>query len=165
MQYERRNTGKVAAVKKITCYLLIAWLTLMSGGVNAHVHAYEHHSHQVDQTHDDYLGHDHHLDRDLEIDSVNGSKAASSEFAYGGDDLQANLDNAEKVNEAHFSHAHNHSHSHCAYMPTSCNTLAVIDMPGFTSFLCQQWVCKTIANNIERPKWLLTTHAVVNLLG
>ena len=163
MQYERRNTGKVAAVKKITCYLLIVWLTLMSGGVNAHVHASEHHSHHVNQAQDDYLSHDHRLDLDQEIDSVSGSKTASSEFAPGGDGLQTSVDSTEKVNQAHFSHGHNHSH--CAYMPTSCDAMAVTDVPGFTSFLCQQWVCKTIANTIERPKWLLTTHAVVNLLG
>lgn len=163
MQYERRKTGKVAAVKKITCYLLIVWLTLMSGGANAHVHASEHHSHHANHAHDDYLGHDHHLDLNQEIDNTSGSKTTSSEFALGGDDLQAGADNSEKLNQAHFSHGHNHSH--CAYMPTSCNTLAVADVPGFTSFSCQQWVCKTIANNIERPKWILTTHAVVNLLG
>ena len=163
MHYERHNTGKVSAVKEITCYLLIFWLTLMSGGVNAHVHASEHHSHHVNQAHDDHLGHDHHLDRDQEIDSVSGSTTASSEFAPGGDDLQTSVDSAEKLNQAHFSHGHNHSH--CAYMPTSRDAIAVIDVPGFTSFSCQPWVCKTIVNNIERPKWLFTTHAVVNLLG
>lgn len=133
----------------------------MSGGVNAHVHDFEHHSHHAIQAHD----HDHDLDLDLDqdIDHVNGLKTISSEFITAGDASQSNVDNAEKVNQAHFSHGHSHSHSAC--LPTSCGAMAVADTPSFTSVLCQQWVCKTIANNIERPKWPFTTPAVVSLLS
>jgi hypothetical protein len=129
------NAGKVRLVKKMACYLLLAWLTLMSGG------AYAHALHAHDQP------------------------APVSQSQMQTPSLVLN-----SAPEAHISQVDSCNHTHCGHghavgMLTAQNTNPKTDAKTAPPSSRASWVSSLIASNIERPKWLLTTPAVVSLLN
>ena len=142
-----RTSGKVAAVKKLVCYMLIVWLALMAGGANAHTHSADMHSHDVIHAHD----HDKSV-------LANIGESTSLEDASTLD-----ADYSEKLNKVHSCHSH--THHHAAGLPSCHDMLAVADLPSLTPVFSQRFACIALANDVERPKWPFTTPAVVSLLS
>lgn len=139
------EAGKVANVKKFMCCLLIVWMTLVAGGANALAHSVDHHAH------DAFHAHDH------------GSLATASESTTSQDVLAFNADYSEKLSQHHSGHCH--THHHVAGLPSCHGMLAVADLPNLAPVFSQRMACIAVANNIERPKWAVTTPAVVSLLS
>lgn len=133
------NTGKVAAVKKIMCYLLMVWLALVSVGANAHAsigaaHATWHtHAHTTQKT-------QHH--------------AAAVPQA-----LSTDTSHADTCNHSHCGHGH--AAGMLGHQGTSVETDATAALPVSHA----NWASGPISSNIERPKWSVTTPAVVSLLS
>lgn len=134
--------GKVAAVKKLICHFLIVWMALFAGGVNAHgisdsAHGAEH------------AGHAHST-------TVDSSVEVSAEPANAD---RASADIVKTCSQSHCGHGHS---TGMLMLPSTCIRMdAVTDAPLSSS----RWASAAIADNIERPKWHLTTSAVVSLLS
>ena len=133
------NTGTVRIVKTIICNSLIVWLTFMSVGANAHATS--------DAAHETLYTHDH--------------------FA---EEKQNNLVAFDVASSPEASHADNCNHSHCGHGHAA--GLLTRDGPSAnlnTAIKLQtsrtSWATSHIDNNIERPKWPVTTPAVVSLLS
>lgn len=143
---------KFGNVKNLVCYLLIAGTALISGGANAHMLSVDHHSHEVSSASD----HDHN-------DHGHEEKftAESSDTLADSSKLDAN--NSETLTHAHYSHGH--SHHHASGLPASCDLLAAIEPQSLKPISYLPFVSSAISNNIERPKWLVTTPPVVSLLS
>ena len=141
------KTGKVRPVKKLTCYLLIVWLALMSGGVNAHAHSFEHHSHEAHNTHD----------------HETNSQAMTDEANTLAEPSRLDNNNIENLTQAHYNQGH--SHHHATGLPSSCDVLTEADPPSLKPVFYLALSSSAITNNIERPKWNVTTPAVVSLLS
>jgi hypothetical protein len=123
----------------------------MSGGANAHMHSVDHHSHEAHGAHD----HDHDHDRAANVIA----DAASIE----ADSSRLDANNTETLTQAHYSHGH--SHHHAAGLPASCDLLAAVDPPSLKPVSRLPIVSSVVDNNIERPKWPVTTPSVVSLLS
>ena len=133
------NAGTVRVVKTVICNLLMVWLTLMSVGANAHA--------TDDAAHKTFYTHDH--------------------SAQEKQHHVAALDTASSVE---VSHTDTCNHSHCGHShaagllgqeSASGKTDTVTKVPADRA----SWATSHIVNNIERPKWPVTTPAVVNLLS
>jgi hypothetical protein len=129
------NAGKVRFVKKMAFYLLTVWLTLMSGGAYAHALHTHDQSAQVSQS----------------------QMQALSLVVYAAP--EADTSQVDSCNHTHCGHGH--AAGMVAAQSTSPKTDAKIAPPSSRA----SWVSSPIPNNIERPKWLFTTLAVVNLLS
>ena len=134
--------GKVSAVKKLICHFLIVWMALFAGGANAHgisdlAHGAEH------------AGHAHST-------SVDASNEVSADRANAD---RASADIVKTCSQSHCGHGHS---TGMLMLPSACIKMdAVADAPLSSN----RWASAAIADNIERPKWLLTTPAVVSLLS
>jgi hypothetical protein len=109
----------------------MAWMALMSGGVNAHSIS--------DAAH--------------EVEHAAQTQTTSI-------DAPVNLD-TEHTDACSQSHC-GHGHSTAMLMPVGAQVKAdaIFIVPTSTS----RWASSAVANNIERPKWLFSTPAVVSLL-
>ena len=133
------NAGTVRIVKKFICSFLIVWLTFMSVGANAH--ATNDAAHQAPYT-QDY-------------------------FAQEKQNHVAAFDTASSMD---VSHADTCNHSHCGHghaagLLTRDGSYGNTDTATQVTSSRTSWASSHIVNNIERPKWPVTTPAVVNLLS
>lgn len=121
------------------CHLLIVWLVLMSGG--SHAHATSDAAHGTGHAHD----HSAHLTQNqaAAIDAVTAADAAP----------------AEACNQSHCGHSH--TTGVLTQHATSIKTDGLSCAPKFRD----SWASSLITSNIERPKWSVTTPAVVNRLS
>jgi hypothetical protein len=132
-----RNTGKVAAVKKIVPYMLMLWLALMSVGASAHAslgaaHATWHTpGYTTQQT-------QHHA---AAVPTV----------------LATDTTHTDACNHSHCGHGH--AAGMLAPHGTSVETDATTALPVSH----ENWASGPISSNIERPKWPVTTPVVVSL--
>ena len=140
-----REAGKVALVKKFVCYLLIVWMTLVAGGANALAHSVNHHAHDALHAHD-------HSSLDTSVESITSQ-----------DDTALDADYPEKSSQHPSGHCH--THHQAAGLPSCHDMLPVADLPNFAPVFRQRLASIAVANNIERPKWVATTPAVVSLLS
>ncbi len=130
-------------MKKILCHLFIVWLTLLS--VCASAHATTEALHKALSTHEQ-------------------SDQDSHQFAAAAD---ANIQAMPAADAGHSDSCNpNHcGHGHTAGVATgqraSFKTAAEATLPKSP----ENWVSSPVISNIERPKWPVTTPAVVNLLG
>jgi hypothetical protein len=129
------NAGKVWAVKKMACYLLMVWLTLMSASAFAHAL----------HTHDQPA-------------QVSQSQMQAPSLA------------ADAASEADTSHVDSCNHAHCGHghavgMLAAQSTTLRTDTRTAAPSSRASWASSLIANDIERPKWYVTTLAVVSLLS
>jgi hypothetical protein len=124
-------------VKKLICHLLIVCLALMSGAVAAHA-TYE-------AAHD--LGH-----------AV--AHAHVGEIGDAGSDQasHADADHPDTCNQSHCGHGHNTG------LFTTFKACPKAQAASNAPLARNIWASSTIHNNIERPKWQVTTPAVVSLL-
>ena len=136
---------KVSAVKKLICHFLFVWMALFAGGANAHgisdlaigaEHAGHAHSPKVDLSVDPRI--------EVSADLVNTD--------------QASTDIGKTCSQSHCGHGHNTG------MLMLANTSIKMDAVAGVAFSSSRWVSAAITDNIERPKWLFTTPAVVSLL-
>lgn len=123
----------------------------MSGGANAHMYSVDHHLH--DRHSVAFHDHDH--------DHAPEAEANATSTLADGSKLDAN--NTEILTQAHYGHGH--SHNHAAGLPASCDLHASVESPSVKPVAYLPIVISAINNNIERPKWLVTTPAVVSLLS
>lgn len=134
-----RKTGKVAAVKNLVCYFLIVWLTLVAGGVIAQ--ATKDSPNQASHTHDHTL-------------QATKKQAIAFEFT-----ATLEVNHADVCSQSHCGHGHATGllapHGVCVI------TEALSAIPKTRT----SWVSNPRTTDIERPKWLSTTYAVVNLLS
>lgn len=137
------NAVKVAAVKKIVCYLLIVWLTLMSGGANAHA--------TQDAAHKATHAHDHASHSESIQPAANDIPAAQA--------AKPEATHADVCSQSHCGHSHAAGlvAPHTAFVKSGATNC------GPTS--SAQWASSALPSSIDRPKWLLTTPTVVSLLS
>ena len=133
-------------MKKLTCYLLIFWLALMWGGANAHAHSVEHHAHEA------HTAHAH----EANTQAMTGDAGTSA-------DASQTDNNTKNMTQGHCSHGH--SHHQAAGLPSSCVVLTVAALPNVKPISNLAPASSAITNNIERPKWPITTPVVVSLLN
>ena len=146
--FKNCQAGKVLEVKNLLRYFLMMVFVLMAGSANAHgvmdtapVAAHGH----------SHIQNNHHTHQ------------------YALPDAQHLLAAADSVAPVEAHHIDTCSHSHCghnhaaglmemhsAYMTAG----AAIAVPTSSA----SWASSAITDNIERPKWLFTTPAVVSLL-
>ena len=131
----------VAAVKKLICHFLIVWITLFAGGVNAHGIS----NLAIGAEH---AGHAHSTEVDLSLE-VSADRANT--------DLASN-DISKTCSQSHCGHGHNTG------MLMLASTCIKIDTVAKVATSNSRWSSAAIADNIDRPKWLFTTPAVVSLL-
>lgn len=126
-------------VKKIVCYLLISWLVLIAGGANAH---------GISDTARvaEHSAHMHAVNTD-----------AATLVAL--DSTHAGADSTDHCNQSHCGH------SHGAATPTSPVTHLKVSSRTHAPNTISRWASAAIADSIERPKWPVTTSAVVSLLS
>ncbi len=138
MHFEKLNTDKVAAVKKLLCHLLIVWLALMSGGATAH--AIEDFAHEAmhAQTHTQH---------------VSQNQAFDSETA-----TTADTNHADTCTQSHCSYGYTTG------MLRPYKTCVKADAAVLIPISNLSRAGNPTANTLERPKWLFTTPAVVSLL-
>ena len=133
------NAGTVRIVKTVICNLLMVWLTLMSVGANAHP--------TNDAAQKTFYTHEHSAEKQQHH--------------------VAAFDTASLVE---VSHTDTCSHSHCGHSHAA-GLLGQESASGKTDTATKvpddrtSWATGHIVNNIERPKWPVTTPAVVNLLS
>ena len=133
--------GKVSAVKKLICHFLIVWMALFAGGANAH--GISESAHEAE-----HAGHAHST-------SVDSSIEVSADRANAD---RASADIVKTCSQSHCGHGHS---TGMLMLPSTCIKMdAVADAPLSSS--C--WASAAVTDNIERPKWLATTPAVVSLL-
>lgn len=135
---------KVLIVKKLICHFLIVWMALFAGGANAHgisdlASGAEH------------AGHAHNTKVDLSVDP---SIEVSAERANTD---QASTDLGKTCSQSHCGHGH-------TGMLMLAKTWIKMDVVAELAFSSSRWASAAIADDIERPKWLFTTPAVVSLL-
>ena len=128
-------------MKRLVCYLLIVWLTVMSGGASASAIG------KVDQS--TAYTHDHAAP---EVHS-NSNSAAPDPFAA------ADCGHSDACNHSHCGH------HHAAGLLTRHGSAIKENIPSNAPTSTTSWASSGITSNIERPKWILTTPAVVNLLS
>lgn len=127
----------LAAVKKILCQLLIGWLALVSSGV----HALTLNDAAHEAAHSQCQGEQVSLNQTAELDTVTKSEDTHS-------------DTCIHVNCGHAS-------ALLAPLGASTSAEALTAVPVFH----RRWFSNALSSNIERPKWVLTTPAVVSRLG
>lgn len=129
------NAGKVLFVKKMACYLLLVWLTLMSGGAYAHALHTHDQSAQVSQS-------------QVQAPSLAANAAPEADTSH-----------FDSCNHTHCGHGQ--AAGMLAAQSTPLRTDAKTAAPSSHA----SWVSSLIASNIERPKWRVTTLVVVSLLS
>lgn len=130
----------MSSVKRLICQFLIVWMALLSGG--AHAHAASDAVHEMDHA----AMHAAHMD-----DSRNASPEAQKAATAHG---------SEHSETCSLSHC---GHSHATGMLPSM-PLRLGDAPaGAPLPTLQTWAGREQPNTIDRPKWKVTTLAVVNL--
>lgn len=128
----------MASVKRLVCHFLIVWLALLSGGAHAHAAA--------DAAQE--LGH-------IAAHAIESQLAA----ADGGDASIAAHEHSDCEN-CSLNHC---GHGHATGMLAGAG-LRFSDAPAGAPMPTQQaWASREQPNSIERPKWVFTTPAVVNL--
>ena len=128
-------------VKSLICYLFIVWLTLLSGGSQAYA--------LVDSVHE--LKHLNSFATDAAGDT--GTRSDGNAVAIPAHDH----DHVDTCGPSQCGHGHN------VGLPASSPTHSG-DEGGSNPFAAlQAWVHRYHPDSIERPKWFLTTLAVVNL--
>jgi hypothetical protein len=130
-------------VKKLMCYLLIVWLALMSGGANAH--AAKEAAHEASHTHD-------HPSQKMQSQSAALDISADAVTA-------ADVSHTDTCNQSHCGHGH------ATGMLTRHNRYANTDVNAVVPTSRESWASSSVTSNIERPKWIFTTPAVVSLLS
>lgn len=129
------------------CHFLIVWLTLLAGGAHAVADARHEASHALDTA--------------VAVLSHTASTAlrTAETQAPTAQELEASHDkaHAESCNHSHCGHGHATGMLPApqASLPDACRDMALTRSP--------QWASGEFATHIERPKWSLTTPAVVNL--
>lgn len=129
------------------CHFLIVWLTLLAGGAHAVADARHEASHALDTA--------------VAVLSQTASTAlrTAETQAPTAQELEASHDkaHAESCNHSHCGHGHATGMLPApqASLPDACRDMALTRSP--------QWASGEFATHIERPKWSLTTPAVVNL--
>ena len=133
------NAGTVRAVKTLICIVALIWLTFMSAG--AHAHAANHTAHKAEYT------------------NIHASQKNQNDAAAFDAPTSAEVSHFDTCNHSHCGHGHL---AGPIAQDRSCgNTDTTISAPSART----NWATIHIANNIERPKWPVTTPAVVNLLS
>lgn len=139
-----RAAGTFAAVsiwfvKRLVCHFLIVWLALLSGGAYAHAAA----------------------DAAQELSHI-AAHAMESQLAIA-DGTEARSDaghdhgHSETCSQSHCGHGHTTGMLTTAGLPFSDPVVgAALPSPTF-------WASREHPNNIERPKWSITTSLVVDL--
>ena len=144
----------IIVVKNFIGNLLIVWLAFMASGVSAYAHARTHaHSahtthHAVHETSHTHMHSHQHAAQD-QHDHVDALDAADSEQAS----------QTEQCDQSHCGHSYSigmlMGHGTCLSIGASANMQS---RP-------LSWAASHIAHDIERPKWPITTPAVVNLVS
>lgn len=125
-------------MRKLLCYLLFAWLGLLSVSASAHgIH-------------------------DVAQHQTNATSAATQSHAENEAAPAQQIANDAAQHEL-CTHAHC-GHSHTAGLATYVGVQAVTAAQSALPALSVSWFSSAIANNIERPKWSTATPAVVSLL-
>jgi hypothetical protein len=122
-------------VKKLICSLLIGWLVLMAVGVNAH--GVSDLAHEIEHS-----GHLH---------------APSASASADADTDRASADPVKACSQSHCDHGHSIG---LLIQPSNHHKLDAISDAPKTS---RHWASANVSDTIERPKWISTTPAVVNL--
>ena len=130
-------------MKKILCQLFIVWLTLLS--LCASAHATTEALHKALYTHEQ-------------------SDQDSHQLAAAGD---ATISAVPATDAGHADSCNpNHcGHGHTAGVATGHGNRFKADAQSALPKSRESWVGSPVTSNIERPKWPVTTPAVVNLLG
>ena len=142
-----RDTGvfravNISLVKRLICTFFIAWLALLSVGSQAYTTA--------DAAHE--LSH-------LSVLETGGADVAESvNIAKAKADPAHGHDHFDTCGLSHCSHAHTTGvpNTHHAGLADAGSTAPLATL--------QPWDSRERPDSIERPKWVLTTPAVVNLL-
>ena len=127
----------LSTVKKIVCRLLIVWLSLVSSGVSAHA--------MNDEAHD--------ASHAVYVVEQNSPLYISA--------LDANM--STEVN-----HCDACIHTNCCFVSALVVRLVTHiapDLQAVVPAFQRRWFSHLIFSNIDRPKWLHTTPAVVSLLS
>lgn len=137
----------ISPVVRFVCHFLIVWLTLLAGGAHALADA-RHEASHAPVTAATMLTKDAHT-----------SPSAAIHPAPGATDLEAVQGKAhsETCNHSHCGHSHA-----TGLLPTLQTALPDAGRDMALSRHAR-WASGTFPPNIERPKWSLTTPAVVNL--
>lgn len=133
-------------MKKLVCYFLLVWLALIAGGANAHITS--------DATHEaEHAAHVHTTTGDASTSNASNGDESSSDESGSAD---ASL--SEACSQSHCGH------NHGTALPTSPGAHAKVNSHVDAPKSSSCWASAAITDNIERPKWPFTTHAVVSLL-
>lgn len=132
-------TGNIGGMKKVVFGMLVLWLALMSVGAAAHAVP------KASQA--TGIGHQHES-------SINQAQATNA-----GDVVTANASHADTCDQTHCGHGHvSGILTPYGARFDACTSTA---LPASRA----SWATSLIATDIERPKWLFTTPAVVSLPG
>ena len=147
-----RSAGKVAAVKKLVCHLLIVWLAFVSGGASAH--AINDVAHMAAHA----TGH--------EAATVQHASGQATQTQTAQDDTR----NLAAVAVPDTRHADACGQTHCGHGHTTgiLETLSTFPSGDATTSAPathRSDTSNSIATMIERPNWRFTTPAVVSLLN
>lgn len=139
------------------CCLLIVWLALVSVGANAHTTS--------DAAHEAFCTHDMPQQPTTPAQHMQASQVNQASQA-----TENHVVVLDTVTTGDASHADICNQSQCGHGQTA-GMLTRSDRginPGAAARLsasCTPWASSLLASTIERPKWAVTTHAVVNLLS
>ena len=129
--------------------LMFVWLTLVSAGASAHAV--------------------HHSARESSVKVVQKAVHQAEQPQHGtAQDKQSHAARYDAAAPTEASHADTCDHSHCGHghaagLPTPDGSYASTDTAGKAPASRMSHASSDITNNIERPKWPVTTPAVVNL--
>ena len=141
-----RTAGTVAAVKKILCCLMIAWLTF--GSLSASAHAVSDVAHMAGHT---------------AVDNPTAFGAPTQTLpAQDGipDSATAETQSASPTETCNQTHC---GHGHAIAILEACDAFAYASVATGLPATRQSDTSYTIATAIERPNWLATTSVVVSL--
>ena len=139
----------VYSVKTFFFGLMFVWLTLVSAGASAHAV--------------------HHSARESSVKVVQKAVHQAEQPQHGtAQDKQSHAARYDAAAPTEASHADTCDHSHCGHghaagLPTLDGSYGHTDSANKLPTPRASWATSHIANNIERPKWPVTTPAVVNL--
>jgi hypothetical protein len=127
----------MAPVKRLICHFLIVWLALLSGGAHAHATA--------DAALE--LGH-------IAVHAAEVQDAGTEDFKTSGATHEHG--DADTCSQSHCGHGHTTGMPAAHLHFSDASRGVALPTP-------QAWAGREQPNTIERPQWLFTTPAVVNL--
>ena len=150
------EAGIFPLVKKLLFGMVFVWLTLMSAGASAHAMHYGGNNNGNNSAYKTEPAHH----------PANAQENPTHAAVHGSALIDPALPGA--ATSAEPSHTEICEHSHCGHahvvgMPTQNGSHANIDTAGKTPTSRISHASSHVTNNIERPKWPVTTPAVVNL--